>query len=249
MICDPIQGFGTLCVAMMIQPGNFAKALEKNPGMTTSGLLARMNLCYPEVGDFQLSKEIDSAVYRAWNNRITRNIAARDKRRGLTYHLDEEAQETWDRYMVDCRNLARQTEGWLSGYYERLHVTAIRMAIQIHYYKGESWIMNKDTIDRAITIAEYMKYENERVVAMFTGEKPVDSDAERIFRIIREHDGEARYQDFREHVSKYHGKGGTELMKAKLSEMVATGLLTVRVGKRDVLYFSIAPRKSSDDGN
>ena len=107
--------------------------------------------------------------------------------------------------------------------------------------------MSQDTIERAITIAEYMKSENERVVAMFSGEKPLDADAERILRIIREYNGEARYQDFRQHVNKYHKKGGTKLMNAKVSEMIAAGRLTVRVGERKVLFFSIAPQKSIDD--
>ena len=245
----PIEGFGTLCVAMTIQQGNFGAALSKNKGMTTSGLRARMNLCCPAVEDFHLVEQIDNTAYRVWNRMIAKTIGGRDKRRGLTYNLDEDAQKTWNRYMVDCRNLARQTEGWLGGYYDRLHVTAIRIAIQLHYFEGETWIMSQDTIERAIAIAEYMRFENERVVAMFSDVKPVDSDAEKILRIIREHDGEARYQDFREHVGKYHGKGGTELMKAKVSEMVAAGRLLVRVGDNKVLYFSIAPKKSGDEGN
>jgi hypothetical protein len=43
---DTITGRGTMNVAMLIQPDNFRKAVNENKGMTTSGLLARLNLCY-----------------------------------------------------------------------------------------------------------------------------------------------------------------------------------------------------------
>ena len=60
---ETIAGVGSLNVAMMIQPGNFRKAVNDNPGMRTSGLLARLNLCFPTLGEYRLAKEIDSGAY------------------------------------------------------------------------------------------------------------------------------------------------------------------------------------------
>jgi len=74
---DTIEGVGTLNVAMMIQPGNFRKALADNPGMTTSGLLARLNLCYPTVGEFHIAKQIDGGAYSRWNDTVSDMIGNR----------------------------------------------------------------------------------------------------------------------------------------------------------------------------
>ena len=104
---DTITGRGTMNVAMLIQPDNFRKALTENPGMKTSGLLARMNLCYPLIGAYRLAERIDDRVYSTWNDTISKIIENRSDGEPMKIFLDDTAQETWNRYMVDCRNLAR----------------------------------------------------------------------------------------------------------------------------------------------
>jgi len=237
-----IEGFGSMCVAILIQPGNFHKVLTHNAGMTTSGLLARMNLCYPAVGEFRRAKKIDKTAYSAWNDTISNIIGNRTEEGAIEVILNDEAQEAWDYYMDDCRNLARQTVGWLGGYYDRLHVTAMRIALQIHCFESACGVMNLDTIERGITIAEYMKSENERVAAMFSRDGLVDSEARVIIMTINRIGGEASAQMLKDRSS--HCRRMKNL-NGKLAEMTTKRILTVRVEKaangREVKYYSVTP--------
>jgi len=166
-----ISGIGMISVAMMIQPGNFRNAIKENPGMKTSGLLARMNLHYPVIGEFHITEQIDPTAYQNWDKAISGIIDRRTADGTPTpVYLDDTAQATWNRYMADCRNLARRTEGWLGGYYDRLHVTAIRLALQFHYFECGGTVMKSSFVERGIEIAEYMKAQNEQFAEMFAGE-------------------------------------------------------------------------------
>ena len=152
--------------------------------------------------------------------------------------------------MTDCRNLARRTKGWLGGYYDRLHQTAMRIALQIHVFEVGGGVMNPDTIERGITIAEYMKSENERVVAMFSSgaestdsAEATDSEADAIVLKIRELGGEAKLRELQS-IPKYRPKGGAATLDRKLQEMVKNHVLTVRRATanngREVEFFGIA---------
>jgi hypothetical protein len=223
-----ISGVGILNLAMMIQPGNFRKTLIENPGMKTSGLLARMNLCYPAVGDYRIAGRVDSTAYQNWDEAITDIIERRtDDGTPVTVCLDDRAQAKWDGYMTGNRNYARRTGGWLGGYYDRLHVTAVRIALQTHCSEDRGGIMNLETIERGIAIAEYMKSENERVVSLFSGgEESVDKEAEAILTKIRELGGGAKVRDVVLKMAKYRPAGGSEALTKKLDEMVLAGKLT-----------------------
>ena len=165
----PITGIGILNLAMMIQPGNFGKALKANHGMMTSGLLARMNLCCPVVGEFCIAQQVNAAAYKNWDKAIEDVIGRRTDSSPVQVSLESKAKATWDQYMTACRNLARKTHGWLGGYYDRLHVTAIRLALQFHYFEGGGNVMNSSVVERGIAVAQYMKAQNERVAEMFAG--------------------------------------------------------------------------------
>jgi len=191
-----ISGIGMLSIAMMIQPSNFTVAIKKNPGMMTSGLLARLNLHYPIVGDYQIAEQVDTTAYKNWNESITGIIKRRTDGTPILVYLDDRAQATWNNYMVDCRNLARRTSrkfaqqanGWLGGYYERLHVTAIRLALQFLRFEDGGTLMKPSFVERGIAVAEYMKTQNERVAEMFAGEgggsAPTD-DQQEILNVLR----------------------------------------------------------------
>ena len=83
-----ISGTGMLSLAMMIQPGNFRKSIEANPGMLTSGLLARINLCYPVVGEFDIAKQVDRSDYHKWFQAIESIIKQRTDGTPLTVSLE-----------------------------------------------------------------------------------------------------------------------------------------------------------------
>jgi hypothetical protein len=239
-----ITGVGGLNLAMLIQPGNFGKAIRENPGMKTSGLLARLNLCCPSIGEYRLVKQMDSTAYQNWDNAITEIINQRTADgTPVAVFLDGGAQALWDGYMVKYRNLARQTGGWLGGYYDRLHVTAIRLALQFYVFEGGAGAMNSSFVERGIAVAEFMKAENKRVVEMFSGgEESADEEAETILEKIRQHGGEATIRELRG-ISRYRHEGGTEILERKLREMVKNGILTVRIvttsNGRAMEYFGI----------
>ena len=65
-----------------------------------------------------------------------------------------------------------------------------------------------------------------------------DFDTANILAIIKQLDGEAKTQDFRDHNERFRKMG--EPLKIKVQAMVKSGLLTVRVGERNVEYYSIA---------
>jgi hypothetical protein len=111
-----ISGVGILNLAMMIQPSNFRKSLVENPGMKTSGLLARMNLCYPIIGDYRIVEYVDTTAYQKWDDAITEIIVNQRGDEGTPFPvaMDTKAQKIWDKYMTDCRNLARADE-WLAS--------------------------------------------------------------------------------------------------------------------------------------
>ena len=67
---------------------------------------------------------VNGSVYSTWNDTISEMIEKRTEGEPAEIYLDDASQRTWDCYMLDCRNLARRTMGWLGGYYDRLHVTA-----------------------------------------------------------------------------------------------------------------------------
>jgi hypothetical protein len=184
-----ISGTGMISVAMMIQPSNFVRALEGNPGMKTSGLLARLNLCHPVVGEFRIAEWVDTTAYQNWDKAIMDIVEQRTDGTPVPVYLDDKAQTTWRKYMADCRNLARRTGGWLGGYYDRLHVTAIRLALQFYVFEGGAGLMKSSYIDRAIAVAEYMRSQNEQVAGMFAGEAAgsgLSDDHCKVLKILRQ---------------------------------------------------------------
>jgi len=103
----------------------------------------------------------------------------------------------------------------------------MRIALQFHCFEGRDGLMDSDTIDRGIAIAEYMKAENERVVAMFSGgAEATDSEAETILTKIRELRGKAKVRDLVPKMAKYRPAGGSEALTKKLDEMVMAGRLS-----------------------
>ena len=98
-----------------------------------------------------------------------------------------------------------------------------------------------ETMEQAIILAEWFLNEAHRIYAMFAGkEEPRDDLALIITTIIRKCGGEARIADFRNRSRRIKKFVKTEALKAKLQEMLNAGLLDVRVGERNVLFYSIS---------
>jgi len=183
------SGVGIMNVAIMIQPGNFREALKENPGMQTSGLLSRIDLCYPPVGEFKMPDMVDCTPYQNWNQAISEIIGQRTDGEPMGIYMDNAAQSLWNSYMTKYRNLARQSSGWLGCYYDRVHVKAIRIALQIHRLEGGTGVMNSPTVERGIRIAEHLKSQNERVVKMFSegAEHSLSPEQQEVMKVLKKH--------------------------------------------------------------
>ena len=90
---ETIAGHGALNIAMMIQPDNFRRALTENVGMTTSGLLARLNLSYPAIGEFRIAERVDNTAYSCWNNAIADVIGMGDINSPIMTRLQRHGSE------------------------------------------------------------------------------------------------------------------------------------------------------------